>query len=226
MSVDVSHSLARTETECPECGRTFARIARHWGATCPYPEIDDELRAHLDGLMLGRASADGDQGTRLRIWTTNRELALWTFEKLGWLGHTVRRRPANEDSLGDRDRFVVSTLSHPECERYRRWGPEAIRRLEWSSVLGRMWFAHAGSVLYRRGSLSSIQFRTGDDATRKAIHSLLVDSGFEAAIGAEVVVLSQTVAAEFLSAFGDPVPGVEHKWATDQRRYRQLLGEQ
>ena len=221
----MTETLVSRSWTCPTCDREYTRIARHWGTTCPYPEIDDDLRAVCNGLALGGASADGSDMTRLRLWTTNETLALWTYRELGWLASSVRVRPADEHSLGERDRYVVSTLTHPDCERYRRWGPAVVDRVAWSSRLGRVWFAHAGSLAHRDTGRPTVVFRIADDDYRAALASFLERAGFENAVGSETVTLSQSVTARFLEELGEPVPGAEHKWATDRRVYDHCLHE-
>jgi hypothetical protein len=221
----MTETVVSREWTCPMCDREYTRIARHWGTTCPYPELDDDLRAVLDGLALGRATADGAETARLRIWTTNETLALWTFRTLGWLASSVRIHPPADHSFGEDDRYVISTLTHPDCERYRRWGPAALDRLAWSSRLGRVWYAHAGSLAHRDTGRPTVVFRDGDDDYRAVLANFLERAGFENAVGMETVTLSQSVAARFLGELGEPVPGAEHKWATDRRVYDHCLHE-
>lgn len=213
------------ERACPNCGAERKSLAGHWArSSCPWPEIDDQLRATLDGFALAGASADGKSSTRLRIWTTNKELALWTHDQLDWLGKAVHIQETDHET-----QYRVVTESHPDLERYRRWGgrgvPPTDGTIVFSPALARAWFAHAGGLVHKTeypGGVPSLRIaaRTNEDRA-EAIGEILSKSGFNPSVDSNGVQLSPTQCERLCRQLGDPIPGIVYKWCFHNDVYRE-----
>lgn len=214
------------ERECPTCGRSYKSLSRHWsreGSDCEWPDLSDDGRALLDGLAVAGASADGKQSTRLRIWTTVRERARWTYEQLGLLAGSVAVEDSHENDR-EQSQYCVRTLSHPDLNRYRTWAGQGTppTDLELSSTLARAWLVHAGGLVHKPEATSPalhISSRS-DDERREAIAHILDNAGFDPSTGADAVILSQAEAEQLLRDLGEPVPGAMYKWCLSEPVYR------
>lgn len=80
--------------QCPNCDSTtdYERIAQHWATGCGYPEIPEDVRTVLDGLVLAGATVAGQGSNRhLKIGTVSQTLADWTADQTGRNQSTVSR---------------------------------------------------------------------------------------------------------------------------------------
>lgn len=216
--------------ECPTCGKSYQRPARHWeaGNDCEWPEIDETLRAHLDAIATAGGSADGKKNTRLRVWTTSRERAIWIAQALGWLVRGVDRRETD-----DRTQYAVKTMSHPDLEEYLRWSngvpPD---RVSWSRPFGRVWYALAGGLQDPRDRvIPSIHIgERVDERRRQRLATLLEGGGYDVSVGQQTVIVAPRAAQRLLRDLGPPLPGTAYKWIYDvdlrrEARERALDGE-
>lgn len=211
--------LVQETWECPTCGAERKRPGRHWSAAsndCEWPSIDDRLRTVLDALAVAGASADGNESTRLRVWTISRSQAIWLTSELDWLCKSVRTKQNAEAH----DQYVVSTMSHPGLNEYRRWAGRGIPpdRVSWSQNFGRVWYSFAGGLVHDDVGSPSMQIkaRTNEDRLRRLEH-LFLDAGIEVKRGQETLVLSQSPTNELLGQIGPPTPGATYKWALDKQ---------
>lgn len=208
-------------TTCPECNEEKDRISQHWAKSsrCSYPEIPDDLRAVLDGLILAGATIAGNGSNRhLTIGTTNFDLADWTASELAWLHHGTRETETDD---GSRDCvYRVRTPAHPGLNRYERWprAPESRGRIppdrfDLNPRAARVWHAFAGSLLFREyDSQRSATFSAKYDDRAEWIQRVFADAEFDSTRAGKRVQLPSTETTRWLSWIGSPVSGVEHKW--------------
>lgn len=209
-------------TTCPVCGDDYERIAQHWAISgCGYPEIPEQLRHLLNGIVLAGATTDGGRNTRLRMWTTSEERALWLQKQLGWLANEkIRKRPPD---TGTKPRYRVSTISHPGLNRYRAWtagsrGPSD--PVAFTPAFARGWFSFAGGINFSSGSVRpSIHIMRHDSAFLDTFESSLETAGFEFGRGEDRIVLAANEATRLLRRLGPPVPGTLYKWCLNKAVY-------
>lgn len=209
-------------TICPICGDDHDRIAQHWAMSdCGYPEIPEQLRHLLNGIVFAGATTDGGKNTRLRIWTTSEERAHWLQVQLGWLAkEEIRKRPPD---TGSNPRHCVSTISHPGLNRYRAWttgsrGPSD--PVSFSPAFARGWFPFAGALNFSRdGDRPAIQIMRQDSAYLDTFESSLETAGFEFGRGDNKIILAANEATRLLRRIGPPVPGTLYKWSLDKQVY-------
>lgn len=217
--------------ECPQCGQQYQRLSSHWShpnTECDYPDIPDESRQLVAGLVLAAGSVSGNgQNRHVRIGTVTDVLAEWTADRLGWLCQSVRSEP----SAGDETIHVVRTVAHPDLNRYERWptlpdsdGRRPPEHFALRPLAARTWWAYAGGLEWagpynsqRRGVVSAKY-----DDRAKWIRDLLDNAGVDSRRADRRVVIPPSELATFLQWAGDPVPGVEYKWAASQIEYRAL----
>ncbi|WP_188976805.1 hypothetical protein [Halocalculus aciditolerans] len=185
------------------------------------PVLSGEQRAVVEGVVLAGAHVSDRGG--LIIQTVRRDLAEWTVDALGWLAGSLTR--VTDDNPMHQPMYRLETPTHWQLERYEDWtggrGPPV--EYELSSRAGRVWWAHGGHLefaddgAYRIGRISA-------EADPKAVWvvRLLGDVGVDADRWHNYVQLTSDDLDNWLAWIGDPVPGVEHKWATSREEYERL----
>jgi hypothetical protein len=214
-------------TLCPECGDEYERIASHWSnSTCGYPEITEDQRAALDGLMLGGSNVDGQGSNRhLLASTVSSPLAEWTAEQLDWLHHGTRVVHGDADN---QDVYRVRTAAHPAINRYERWGDGETRAppddYDLTPLAGRVWYAFAGGLQWHGDydSQRTATFSALKDSRAAWIIDVLGAVGFAPTRAGKRVQLRPTETTRLLGWIGDPVPGAVYKWADSLIEYQTL----
>lgn len=216
--------------DCPECGETKDRLSRHW-SFCAFPSVDGDLRALLTGILLGGGSLQGnsDQTQHLLVQSTSEDLARWLFDELGWLAHSLRR----ETFDGEREPiYRVRTHSHTYLRRLRDdWYHDGDKRIQADASLttrsARVWWALAGGLEWTGDLDSQVRgtFSAEADDRAKAIAAVLDAHDFESDRLDRRVCLFGDDLRNWLDWAWQPVPGVEHKWATDRGAYDLLRGQ-
>lgn len=221
--------LEEGNRRCPECGETKDRLSRHW-SFCEFPTVDDDLRALLTGVLLGGGTlqGNGENTQHLLVQTTSEQLARWLFRELDWLAHSLGR----EIFEGEREPiYRVRTHGHTFLRWLRdAWYRDGKKRIQADTSLtprsARVWWALAGGLEWTgphdsqvRGTVSAEA-----DARAEAIASVLETAGFKCKRLDRRVVIYRPVLREWLAWIGEPVPGVEHKWALHQDVYDVLRG--
>lgn len=216
--------------KCPTCGDEFERISRHWGGGCPYPSLSASQESVLVGLLLSGATVDhgGAAYNRLTVGTTNQELADKTASALEWLCTGVVTDEQEHDSHNDV--YRVSTWSHPAIDEYESWeklptnqGRAPPQSFELSPPAARWWYAFAGGMQFSRAT-EGLEITFSAKGTNRAawVWRVLQRAGFDATIVGKRVQLSTEPANGWLEWIGEPVAGVEYKWATDRVVYEAL----
>lgn len=211
------------EHACPNGCGTYQRLSRHWsGPNCAFPTLEARQREVVEGLLLAGATIAGNGPNKhLVVGTTNATLAEWLADELDWLTHSIRER----DGDGNRHlEYRVRTHAHVTLSRYESWtevnrAPPADYTL--TPPVARVWYALAGGLQWH-GEYDSQRGLTFSalEADRSAwITRLLAGVGLEPTQVDRRVQLPPTKADRFLKWIGDPVPGVEYKWAPTRRSY-------
>lgn len=216
--------LEEGTTLCPVCDEEKERLSRHW-SFCEWPEISDHGHDVLRGILLGGGSLQGNgDAQHLTVKTTNERLARWLFDRLGWIGHSLRRvqlDPPRNTS------YHVRSHAHTALTTYReRWyADDGTRCLQSETELtqdsARIWYALAGGIEWT-GDYDSqfrLTFSAESDERAGAIQHILTRHGFESQRLDRRVVLYADTAREWLSWTSPPPPGVTYKWCLDKDLY-------
>lgn len=209
---------------CPQCGETKSWYAQHWArsASCDFPPLEDALHHVVTGAFMGDGSLEGNAREKLRVETTSREFALWLYDALGPLASGVRRYPADSPNS---DVYRVSTLAHPELNRYRDWYrdgskriPERVRLRPLSALV---FYCCDGSLTFGGSDRPRITFKAVDDGYREDLTETLsrLEIGLTPQPASDHVAIGTADVDRFLEWIGDAVPGKEHKWCTDRDAY-------
>lgn len=218
-------------TRCPICGEEKERVAQHWAMSgCGHPEISQQQRALLDGLVLSRGTIAGNGSNRhLTISSQNRPLIDWVADQLDWLVHVVRREQPEDRS----PQWRLRTPAHPAINRYERWhlgdrrGRNPPEKFQLHPLTGRVWWSFGGGLEWSGPYDSQRQggFSAEDDRRASALLDVLDRSGFKATRQDKRVRFSPTELEAWLEWIGEPAPGVEYKWAESLVVYRTLRDE-
>lgn len=216
---------------CPVCNEEKQRLAQHWRmSSCGFPDLRQAQRNIIDGLVLAGATVGGNGiNPHIKIGTTNQALAEWIAHQLSWLCQTIY-----EDDPGDEAQtvYAVRTTAHPGLQRYeKRWSPlpkskgrSPPNNYRLGSESARIWYAYAGGLEWAGpyDSQRRMLFSALYDDRADWIQRVLDSAGHESFRRTKCVLLSPTTTAAWLDWIGDPIPGVEYKWADDQAMYRAL----
>lgn len=208
--------LSEGNKRCPVCGEQKERLSRHWGY-CEWPPLGDDLADLLTGVLLGGGSLQGNGDAKhLLVQTTNRELAEWLFERLGWLAHSLRRQTYDDarDPI-----YRVRTHAHEELGRMRRaWYNDGEKQLRDDVSLtpasARVWHALAGTI-ESTGDYDSqwrVTFSAGANQRADTIQILLDRHGYDGKRLDRRVSVYGDDARQWLGWTAPPPPGTRHKW--------------
>jgi hypothetical protein len=216
--------LDKGNRKCPGCGEAKERLSRHW-SFCEFPVLDEDLRAFLTGILLGGGSllGNGEDTKHLLVKTTSKQLARWLFDELGWLAHSLRR----ETFDGERKSlYHVRTHAHTLLHSLRGdWYSDGDKHLQTgimlSSRTARLWWALAGSIEWTGDYDSQVRgtFSAAANVRADAITSILSRMGFESSRLDRRVSIYADDLRDWLEWIGEPIPGVEHKWALQKDVY-------
>jgi ribosomal protein S27AE len=213
---------------CPLCGEVKKWYPQHWNrsADCDYPPIGDELHQIVRGILLSDGSLEGSERGKLRVESTSKELAEWLYDQLGHLAGGLRKhRKENPNS----DVYRVSSLAHPGLNQYREWYDGRQKRIPDPDCLNGMgmtvFYALDGSLTWgHERQRPRITFKAVDGGYREDLVTMLqtYDPELTVTQGNDHVALSAADTDRFLDSLVGSVPGVEHKWATNQIEYQTL----
>jgi len=209
---------------CPACGEQKERLSRHW-SFCEFPDVGGDLRELLLGILLGAGSLQGNgENTRhLLVKTTSEGVARWLFGELGWLAHSLRR----ETFEGEREPlYHVRTHAHTHLRRLRDdWYRDGEKQLQTdtspTASAARVWWALAGGLEWSGPHDSQVRgtFSAEADERAAAIQTVLSRLSVSSERVGDRVVFYADELREWLGWIGEPVPGVEHKWALSRVEY-------
>lgn len=209
---------------CPHCGEEKRSYAQHWAMSesCRYPRVEATTHERVKGLFAGDGSLEGRASAKLRIETTSRAFAEWIYDALGWLAHgLIQHSPGAEV---DAPVYRVTTLAHPDCNRYREWYDDGTIRppssVRLTPPFGRALHACDGSLSFGHVDRPHVVFRATDARYREWLKGALADWGLATGDSSDRVRILADDVDEWLASIGDPVPGVEYKWETDRDEYR------
>lgn len=157
---------------CHSCDQEYTNIAKHWGHSCPYPEITNGQWSIFNGLMLGDGSIGGksDGNPFIQIEMCNKEFLEWVKSKLGILATTVRKSKSttkmaqsnynhgysphnNPDKY--QQPYKLETRRLPELSGYITWYDNNSKsfpeNIELNPVSLAVWFVCDGSNQYQHG---------------------------------------------------------------------------
>jgi hypothetical protein len=210
--------------ECPGCGSQYQDVGRHWAGSCGYPEIPDENKEILKGLLMGDAYINKPENgnCRLVLKVCNQKFAEYIDQKLGVMSCGVSM-VENAESIANRldtesenivdDAYTMTTRRHPYFNQLREWyqtGKKTFPEdLELSSEMARMWYVCDGS-LHQEGRAQIFSHNEKDRP--EYIVSLFEQNGFSPNMSAANLYFSVSETPKFLEWISPPVEGYEYKW--------------
>jgi hypothetical protein len=202
---------------CEQCGQEFQILARHWSQnqSCEFRSLSDHQREIVRGLLLGDGSLDANDLTYLRVSSTRQSHIEWLANELGWLSRGV--------TYDSSEAYRLRTMSHPNLGRYWTWMEAPSTGYTLTPTAARIWYACDGTLSFAGSSdVPQITFAAKADKKRLALKDLLAHRGFDPLLWERRVALPREQTKQWLSWLGEPTPGSEYKWCTDEPQYRQL----
>ncbi|HET7323982.1 MAG TPA: hypothetical protein VFJ06_06605 [Halococcus sp.] len=222
---------------CPTCNSDYQRLAQHWSGSCTPPALANEQRKLIAGLLLGDGFVGGSgENKHFQLSTRWRPLVEWLFDELGWLAMKIVRWDHLDDGHPPpAQRYIVRTHAHSALTRFRAWydaegnrrfpAPEDLPGGRLTPRSGRAWHATAGGLLWSNPEYATTRqawFSAAVDERATRVRALLKSVGLEPTRAGKRVQLSPKQTTAWLEWIGDPVPGVEYKWAATHEEYRDL----
>ncbi len=228
--------------DCPTCEGEYQRLATHWTGSCDPPPLSQSQRELVAGLLLGDGFVGGSgENKHFQLSTRWRPFARWAFDELDWLSMKVVRRDfLDEHHPPPAQRYIVRTHAHSDLLAFREWYPddhnETARRIQHPAPevlpsgrltprMGRAWHATAGSLAWSNPKYATTRqasFSARDDDRAARVTALLESVGLEPTRVEKRVQLPPKQTTAWLDWIGDPIPGVEYKWAAEREEYRGL----
>ena len=214
--------------KCPTCCESFSTLSFHWSRSdCDPPAISEDRLQFLAGLVLSKSKLkEYEYGTALSISTTNRQLAAWIAESLGWLTSNIRTEGYNQRPL-----YCIRTYTHPDIDTFAQWPnhPDSDgRRPPDDAVLQtpaiRTWFALDGKRGWsKEPNPPKIKFYATNEDRSSWILTLLQSNDFAPVDLPEYIKIdSLDDITRFLQQVGPPVPGTTYKWTLDRSLFEEL----
>lgn len=233
--------------KCPNCGDFYESMANHWGHSCDYPDIPGDKWDLMVGLLLGDASvagADYDETNHpnLRVYSSNETFLEWLDDELGvfstgvYLNDTGKDRlKRNQKSGWDtreeaeyKDMYRVQTRSMPCFRDLREWyddGQKSFPKdLSLNRLRAKMWYVSDGGLNWDRGDNAAYAAiaSVNEGKNPRVLKSLFEEQGFNPTFTHPRLRFNGET-EKFLDWLGEPVPGFEYKWETENRdRYDRL----
>lgn len=202
---------------CEQCGGQFQSLSQHWSRSqsCEYRSLSDHQREIVRGLLLGDGSLEANNHAYLRCSSKRQRHLEWLSEELGWLARGV--------TYDSSETYRLRTMSHPNLGRYWTWMTAPSTGYSLTPTAARVWYACDGTISFGGASdVPQITFAATADAKRQAIGQLLAQRGFQPMIWDRRVALPREKTKPWLNWIGEPSPGSEYKWCTDEATYARM----
>jgi hypothetical protein len=232
--------------ECDDCGKSFDEIAKHWSQSrCSYPTLTDREVDILKGIAISDgwiAHSDHDRSI-LHIESVTKPFLEWFKGQVSIVHTDVKLRRTAEESYDNavessildnqnidnyRNIYRVNTLAHPHVH---GMSGLSVGDIEQSRMQFKMFYVCDGGVHWN-DDFSFIQFTASKSLDEiKHVVSVLDELGFSSSWNrlegaGKVVYIHKESVDRFLDWIGEPIPGFEYKWETDDReRYEEKKGE-
>ncbi len=234
-----------TVTECPNCGEQFERLGLHWyHGTCPYPEIDDDTREMLVGLLMGDGSIpDNEANSIFHLPMINRTFLEWFDREMGVLttGVTLKKTAAelatrnresgfspNAEAENYHDMYTVWSRTHPLFNELHGWYDSGEKRypsnLDLTTTTVKFWYVSDGYLDVGQWGRPRIEIKARNERPRSdTLVSLFEAVGFSPTYRRHELRFTCDETEELIDWMGDPPHGFEYKWAVDSiDRYHDL----
>lgn len=230
--------------DCPNCGKHFEVIGRHWKKDCKYPKVTKKQKDVLVGGLMSDASFVSDSS--IQFSSTNKDFLKWVCRKLGWLSTSsgVKTKNTSEENFESSkryfgkekvsspdnysDSYYLRTREHPKIAKMKeKWYKNKEKRYPKSISLtptsGKIWYVGDGGLNYggRGRKTPNIQIGSENEKNRpELLRNLLQEKGFSPKVSDYIIYLPSSETEKFLDWIGEPIPGFEYKWETDYQRYQ------
>lgn len=228
---------------CPNCGDNFDRLGLHWWhGTCPYPELSEQQRQMLVGLLMGDGSIpDRTDNEIFHLPMINRRFLRWFDEKMGVMttGVSLKKTAAqlaahNRESgfspnaavENYHDMYTVWTRTHPYITELREWYATGEKRfptdIELSSTVAKFWYACDGYLDFGRWGRPRAGIKARNEQNRSAaLESLFEEAPVTPSYRRHELRFSCDDTERLIDWLGAPPPGFSYKWTIDSKdRYR------
>ena len=202
---------------CEQCESHYDSLAQHWALSqgCEFRSLSGYQRHVVRGILLGDGSLDANTRAYLSCASNRQRHLEWLAGELGWLARGI--------TYDASETYRLRTMSHPTLDRYWSWMDAPSTGYWLRQAAARIWYACDGTISFGGESdVPQITFAATDDGKRAAIAHLLDERGFQPMVWERRVALPRAQTKPWLSWLGDPTPGSEYKWCTDEAAYRDV----
>ena len=238
---------------CPQCGRPFKELTRHWGGPkeCTHPPFSERQREIVKGLTMGDGSISKPRGNgdaSMKVLSTNERYLRWLRAQFGVfasevrlsktgeeLGENARQYESFDDSGGDweyQDIYCLRIRSHPTLTEMRaRWYPDDTIRypddLRLTPTAAKLWYVSDGGLSWSSPDHAHAAFGTHNEGERSGfLCRLFEDHGFSPSWSEPLVRFSIYETPELLGWMGAAPVGFAYKWECGSRAlYDRLKAE-
>ena len=135
---------------CIRCGETFTKVGQHYRlSSCDYPELSNNQKEILTGVLMGDGSISDDGNERLRfvVEMKNEPFLQWLHKQIPEFSTGVKKK--------SKGTYYISTIRCPEFRKmYDNWYdgdkkfPESV---ELTPTVLRMWYVTDGHLKQTSG---------------------------------------------------------------------------
>jgi len=156
---------------------------------------------------------------QMEITNTNKRFLEWLDRELDWLSVSVKHK----HDLGDNPCYRLTITRHPWLEELSLWyetgNKEFPKDLEITNTVAKMWYVCDGGIRWT-DEYAYASIRAVNESNRGDILQSFFD--FETTFSDNYVNFWSDT-RNFLNWLGEPVPGFEYKWETDNfEKYKSL----
>jgi len=216
-------------TNCPECGRRFKSLGRHFAWRPEHqPTFSDRQHELITGLLLGDGwvSRERNGNPRFVVDMINREFIEWLdtqFEEHTLGARLQKTAEDHAETCGHNpqttnDVWRFKTRTHPKLEQYRDWYGEEGKRypksLELTPTILKMWYVSDGSFQLPEYNVTpTLSFGCKKEADNKQFISDLFSAiDVEITWSGHLFRVALDDAEKTWNYMGSPPPGFEYKW--------------
>jgi hypothetical protein len=209
-----------SEVNCPQCGSEYTNIGLHWHRSeCSYPSFTQRQHEIITGILMGDGSINAKEGRKPYFKLTNKKKTFVQYirDQFGILATDVKTEKMFTSYSGEITMYRVATRCLPELEEYADWykpdGKRYPHDLELTPLIAKMWYVCDGGLNKSESQRYTVQIACKDQKDRgDKIIELFDEVGFTAKWAGSQIYLRASDSQDFLEWIGDPVPGYEYKW--------------
>lgn len=203
-------------TVCPTCYGEYERLGRHW-RTCGYPEIPQQWKEILTGLLMGDGCVTTrDETPKFILEMTCQPFVEWVRNRLWWMFSDLQE--AGKTRVGNQ-RHRICSYTHEGLTEFADWYVEGEKRypsdLELTPLMAKMWYVTDGGLRQRKseGANPRCAIACHNESSRpEYLISLFEECGFSPSFNGGALVFSVKESKRLLDWMGTPPRGFGYKW--------------